>query len=493
MAADGNTKKTSTEDADAPEISWRDHLVMLLNVAAEIEHGLMVQYLYSAYSIDMRGHPPEVAKKLEDWRGQILNIAREEMGHFITVQNILRLLGAPMNLARQNFPWDADYYPFPFSLEPLSLSSIAAYTFTEAPPIDTLEAKAARTTRGGKYLHPDIATRYKGYIDSDHDEITRLVKLRMPKNMEAHSVDVIYSKIIKLIEDEDRIPDSTFREDTYAAQADWDDWGRRYRPAPRMLLADGSPSDEPPNDNLFEANETNMLVMRVGTRTEAIKALQIVSEQGEAPHMGTEQLEELSHFDRFLFIFQELRKMGKDFRPARDVASNPSIRSDIPNSTPITHPRSLGWARFANIRYRMLLAFLGHRLKSGAKHKLPVQDRETMLIHRTFAEMYNIKTVSNLLMQMPLGESGEDAKRYAGPPFEIPFDLRMPYSEIETWMLHRELVNAAIEQAGELLKTAPDDDPATDYLRAQLPIDRQTLNWTEAILTGLGVSKGQLT
>ena len=34
-----------------PDMSWRDHLVMLLTFAAAAEHCLMVQYLYAAYSL----------------------------------------------------------------------------------------------------------------------------------------------------------------------------------------------------------------------------------------------------------------------------------------------------------------------------------------------------------------------------------------------------------------------------------------------------------
>jgi hypothetical protein len=37
--------------AKRPDMTWPDHLVMLLNIAAEIEHALMVQYLYAAYSL----------------------------------------------------------------------------------------------------------------------------------------------------------------------------------------------------------------------------------------------------------------------------------------------------------------------------------------------------------------------------------------------------------------------------------------------------------
>ena len=34
-----------------PEFSGRDYLGFLLYIDAEIEHGLMVQYLYAAYSL----------------------------------------------------------------------------------------------------------------------------------------------------------------------------------------------------------------------------------------------------------------------------------------------------------------------------------------------------------------------------------------------------------------------------------------------------------
>jgi hypothetical protein len=41
----------------------------------------------------------------------ILGIAKEEMAHLITVQNVLRLIGGPLNLDRNDYPWDAPFYP----------------------------------------------------------------------------------------------------------------------------------------------------------------------------------------------------------------------------------------------------------------------------------------------------------------------------------------------------------------------------------------------
>ncbi len=103
-----------------PDMSWRDHLIMLLTSGAEVEHALMVQYLYAAYSIN--GDQPDKERRalVEGWRASILSVAREEMGHLLTVQNLLVLLGAPISFDREMMPWDHEFYPFPFSLEPLS-------------------------------------------------------------------------------------------------------------------------------------------------------------------------------------------------------------------------------------------------------------------------------------------------------------------------------------------------------------------------------------
>lgn len=77
-----------------PDMSWRDHLVMLLQFGAAAEHCLMVEYLYAAYSLRTDDEDAERRAKIERWRGELLSVAREEMGHLLTVQNVLLLLGA---------------------------------------------------------------------------------------------------------------------------------------------------------------------------------------------------------------------------------------------------------------------------------------------------------------------------------------------------------------------------------------------------------------
>ena len=104
----------------------------LLQVAAAIEHSLMVQYLYSAYSADVI-----VASGLADsdvWQQQLLTIAREEMGHLITVQNALRLIGAEANWLRDDPPASVPYYPFPLEFAPFRLLAIEKYVYAEMDP-----------------------------------------------------------------------------------------------------------------------------------------------------------------------------------------------------------------------------------------------------------------------------------------------------------------------------------------------------------------------
>ena len=105
--------------------------VRLLREASEIEHALMVQYLYGAYSLKpayaaLRGFATPSAAHL-------LGVAIQEMQHLEKVNRMLVDLGAAPNLVRQDFPYESDIYPFPLNLEPLSRDTLAKYVYTEAP------------------------------------------------------------------------------------------------------------------------------------------------------------------------------------------------------------------------------------------------------------------------------------------------------------------------------------------------------------------------
>ena len=95
---------TAVPEAPPPEFSPVDYVHFLLYIDAEIEHGLMVQYLYAAYSLGGPQVPEAHRAKIRGWQEVILGIAKEEMGHLISVQNILMLLGGPLDFGRDDFP-----------------------------------------------------------------------------------------------------------------------------------------------------------------------------------------------------------------------------------------------------------------------------------------------------------------------------------------------------------------------------------------------------
>lgn len=118
-------------------------LLRLLHAAAEIEHALMTQYLYAAFSLKpiyqaIAGHGSPNTHDL-------LGVAIQEMQHLGKVNQLLVALGAAPTLIREDFPYEPDIYPFRFQLEPLSRASLAKYVWTEAP-VGATDAAKAQTT-----------------------------------------------------------------------------------------------------------------------------------------------------------------------------------------------------------------------------------------------------------------------------------------------------------------------------------------------------------
>jgi hypothetical protein len=108
-------------------------LLRLIRDATEIEHALLLQYLYAAFAVK-----PKYDKLVGDPgtpnASTLLGVAMQEMQHLTVVNGFLVALGGAPNLLAQEFPFDPDIYPFTFNLEPLSRPALAKYVFAEAPP-----------------------------------------------------------------------------------------------------------------------------------------------------------------------------------------------------------------------------------------------------------------------------------------------------------------------------------------------------------------------
>lgn len=438
-----------------PEFNPKDYLSFLIHIDAELEHGLMVQYLYAAYSMGGDHIEEKDREKVKRWQEIILGIAKEEMGHFVSVQNVLKVMGAPLNFGRQDFPWDSRLYPFEFCLEPFTLSSLAKYVYAESPE---------------NWIEDDPND------DKETREIKKEIRQVLKGTEHGDPVSVIFAEVLKIIKDPNLIPDDTFLPQTYPCQAKFDEWGRGYQGGKRGNSTSGNPTGAP-----------DVLVTPLSSRTDAVAALEAIGEQGEA----TSQVEnELSHFERFLGIYKELRKMPDGFSPSRNVGFNPTIASGEadPSIDPaegqksdqrrdvIQNPLAKTWANLFNVRYRMLLTFLTHSflLDDGFNNSGGYSPRGE-IIHSTFGEMYNLRSIANVLVKLPIKE-GSDIM--AAPPFLIPYTMDLPSGEVNRWKVHENLLEASEELINELLQT---DEANHKYLYSLREADRKTKDIAQRI------------
>jgi hypothetical protein len=236
-------------------------------------------------------------------------------------------------------------------------------------------------------------------------------------------------------------------------------------------------------------NRTNPLAAGAQPTFSSIQvrqALEELSAQGEGPVGGTGGSSQLSHFDRFLKIYQEFRDLGcQTWSPSRPVVADPSTLDrtrDHPGYIAEAHSRD--WAELFNLRYRMLLKYLGHTFSLARTQHGDSPNLRSMVMHRVFGEMYNLKAVAAIIVRQPLS----NGSLRAGPPFEMPYSLSLPDTERDIWASHRDLLAMAQQHCKKML--AHEDRGGHAYLRALFALDRDARTWAESILAGLGSMEG---
>jgi hypothetical protein len=125
-------------------IEHREALIYMLCQAAELEHGIMCQYLFAAFSLEQREDEGLTAEELDAvnrWRRTIAHVATEEMLHLALVQNVLSAIGAAPHLTRPNLPAPAHHYPAGVNLKlvPFGEPALQHFMFLERPEGMALE------------------------------------------------------------------------------------------------------------------------------------------------------------------------------------------------------------------------------------------------------------------------------------------------------------------------------------------------------------------
>src|SRR3954469_23930884 len=126
------------DDARGGGLEHREALIYTLGKAAELEHLVMLQYLFAAFSLKQRvdeGLTAEQLAAVGRWRSTLLEISEQEMLHLALVQNLLTAVGAAPRLARPNFPMPAYAYPAGVRIElvPFGEAALRHFAFLERP------------------------------------------------------------------------------------------------------------------------------------------------------------------------------------------------------------------------------------------------------------------------------------------------------------------------------------------------------------------------
>jgi hypothetical protein len=432
------------------ELTWWDWAVFLLHAAAEIEHALLVQYLYAAYSLDTTGGtgdqvPGGAAAKVGGWRRTIVTIAKEEMAHLLTEQNLLRFIGGPLTFERGDFPVHSQLYPFPLSLRPLTRTSLATYVAAEMPADPAV---------------PDIG-----------EIVARATNAE--GGVPVNRVGVLFDTLIGIFSDDTKLVDADLRAQTVPDQADAIHWN-----------ASG-----------------HLIVRTIANRSDAVSALQAIADQGEGsanPPTGAPA----SHFDRFLGIYREFPETESvadvPWQPTKPVPVNPNTAA-MPDPDPvverarITDPATLLWAQLFNVRYRMLLADLAHSLHmpgpfadASGNPTLRGQLCEDAFLQMRGEGFSGMNKLADTLTALPLKQTpGADGARNAGPPFELPYTLALTDDEHGRWRVHRALLDASRDLVTNL-RNQPGSAAADQLLNELDSIDAAWRTVVEAQLAAPG-------
>ncbi|MFD3357372.1 ferritin-like domain-containing protein [Streptomyces fradiae] len=393
-----------TQPAAAPrrrETTTRGGLLSLLRDAAAIELAVMLQYLYAAYSVPTHGAglayvrrglwtPAQLRLACGDGgetldegvRSMLMGIAREEMIHFLLVNNIITALGEPFHVPRVDFGTVNRELPVPldFCLERLGPGSVDRFIQIERP-----EDLVGEVRREG--APAPVAVR-----DDRHPYA---------------SLSELYADIREGLQ---RVPD--------------------------LFLVDrGRGGGE---HHLFLRESVNRhhpdYQLEVDDLQSALFAIDVIAEQGEGgvlaprPDDGPgaragsgEGVREDSHYASFLRIADLLhgdpavrsRPGGERWNPAYPVVRNPTLGHGNPVMETVTDPDARSVMELFNQSYFMALQLMAQHFGERPDASLRRSDLMNAAIDMMTGLM---RPLAELLVTLPSGRRGTTA----GPSFELP-------------------------------------------------------------------------
>lgn len=435
-------KGVLTKSLPSSHITNRADLIQALTVASQLEQGLMLMYLYAAFSMkafpeELKGYtePPEVLRdKLRNWEAKILLVARQEMEHLGFVCNMLSAIGGNQYFERPNFPQERQYWPvdLPIELEKFGKVSLLRFLDYEKPQnLDDPEVEAFK-------------------------EQARSLQMISPQPVEPKfkSIGDLYSQI-----------------------------RQAFATLPEDQLFVVPPAAQVDNDTLFGAGSMkkptyDMFIFKVWDRQSAINAVDEIIEQGEGTlakgKVTIEDLDPNCHYMLFRSILMDY--MGGPGNPepvfegARNCVRNPAwelhqdtiTRMVFDGTGPqpalsvavITHPWTREMMGITNTAYESLMQMLVRLYTFSGDTPDEVQG----LVNTVFFPMMTmtIRPLSELMSLLPAFKGGTGGYT-AGAGFEYFRTIGFLPHKPAAWITIYERLTENAENFAVALKAIPPD------------------------------------
>ena len=390
-------------------IEHREALIYMLCQAAELEHGIMCQYLFAVFSLKQRadeGLTPEELEAVTRWRSMIAHVATEEMLHLALVQNVLSAIGAAPHLTRPNLPAPARHYPAGVNLVlvPFGEPALQHFMFLERP-----EGMALEGAKGiDAPVHEAVPLPAEGDI--------------VPQLQDFATIGHLYRSIeAGLAHLADKFGERNLFVGPPRAQATSTD----FRWPELVAVTDGA---------------------------SAQRALDTILEQGE----GARGHWETAHFGEFVQILDEYRRMllaNPDFDPVRPVLFARVRPGEHDDRIPlIGDPVASRCTDLFNVTYEILLQLLeryfAHTEETDAQLGTLANAAITLMVGV-------LRPLGDLITTLPVGP--EHPGRTAGPSFELFYedDDLLPHRE-SAWVLLEERVRDASTFCASVTKSSPE-------------------------------------
>jgi chromopyrrolic acid synthase len=382
----------ATEKPAAGTIKTRDELCRALRQAATIELAVMLQYLFALWSIPtysagvtyvergewtskqlrlMCGDGPHTLNG--GMRGDLLSVAREEMIHFLVINNIILATGQPFHLPNIDFGTVNSQLPVPldFCLEAFGRGSLQRFIALEHP------YDLARDISGNNSFAAAEPSSPYPY----------------------GSLSELYSAIREAIQ---RIPDV-------------------------IIVEPGRGGGE---HHLFMRESLNAThpdyQLEVDDVTSAVFAIDFVTEHGEGNVLESVLPDTESHFDTFLRISELLtceyttgpggRRMP--WNPAYPVMRNPTLRAGNSASDLVTNQEARAAMELFNRSYAIIMQLMVQHFGHIPDKSL----RRSRLMNAAMDLMTGVlRPLGEHIVTLPSGRPG----RTAGPSFEM--DREVPF------------------------------------------------------------------